>query len=516
MDDTIAPSTRLTLEAQNSRYRQLLDIHRRVGSERNLDKLLPLVMTEISRMLDADRSSLFLFDWKVMALRAKYAAGVENSAITVPLKMGIVGSAILGKKPVNIANAYDHPYFNSEIDQISGFRTESMLVVPLLTAAGEAVGGVELINKHTGHFTATDEKHAFAAVRALCEKFGTSALDRDFARTFVHDLCAQCNCERGSLFVLDEARGMLVSLYAEGVGDSGIQLNLRLGIAGLVAVTGHELNIPDAALDSRFDSSFDRKTGYCTRSILCVPILNKSGEALGVAQVINKRDGAFDENDRNALHDLVGVVAIAIENAMLIEDQDNQFHSILAALAASIDAKDTLTAGHSTRVSELAVGIARELGFSENELDVLGVAAILHDYGKIGIDDAVLKKNGKLTPDEYGHMQQHARMTHDILEKIHFARKYRNVPNIASAHHECLDGTGYPWGLTADEIPFMAKIISVADVFEALTADRHYRKGMSVETAFSILDEGIGKKFDVNLVAALKQHLGKAEKAKLN
>lgn len=514
MDDSLAPSpAHLTLlEAQNRRYRQLLDIHRRVGSERNLDKLLPLVMTEISSMLDADRSSLFLFDWKVMALRAKFAAGVDNSAITVPLKMGIVGSAILGKKPVNIANASDHPYFNSEIDQISGFRTESILVAPLLTAAGEVIGGVELLNKHTGHFTVGDEKRVSSAARALCEKFGSDPIDRDFASPFIHDLCVQCDCERGSLFVIDEARCMLVSLHAEGVGDPGIQLSLKLGIAGLVAVTGHELNIPDATLDSRFDPSFDRKTGYHTRSILCVPILNKAGEALGVAQVINKRDGAFDQNDRDMLYDLVSVVAIAIENAMLIEDQDNQFHSILAALAASIDAKDTLTAGHSTRVAELAAGIARELDFSENALDVLGVAAILHDYGKIGIDDAVLKKNGKLTPDEYSHMQQHSRMTHDILEKIHFARKYRNVPNIAAAHHEYLDGSGYPWGLTADEIPFMAKIITVADVFEALTADRHYRMAMSAELAFAILDEGIGRKFDANLVAALKRHWGNIER----
>ena len=514
MDEHIAnPASIALLEAQNCRYRQLLDIHRRVGSERNLEKLLPLVMTEICRMLDADRSSLFLFDWKIMALRAKFAAGVENSAITVPLKMGIVGSAILGKKTVNIANAYDHPYFNSEIDQISGFHTESILVVPLLTPAGIAIGGLELINKHTGHFTATDEKRVNAAVRTLCEKLGNSSIERDFAKTLVDDLCTLCDCERGTLFMIDEARGKLISLYAEGVGNTGIELSLKLGIAGLVAVTGHELNIPDAAHDPRFDPSFDLKTGYQTRSILCVPILNKTGEALGVAQVINKCNGAFDENDRNALHDLINVVAIAIENAMLIEDQDNQFHSILAALAASIDAKDTLTAGHSTRVAELANGIARELDFSENSLDVLGVSAILHDYGKIGIDDAVLKKNGKLTSEEYGHIQQHSRMTHDILEKIHFARKYRNVPNIAAAHHECLDGSGYPWGLTSDEIPFMSKIITVADVFEALTADRHYRKAMTAEMAFTILDKGIGSQFDANVVAALKRHCENSEAA---
>ena len=507
MDVSISISPKLALlEAQNCRYRQLLKLHRHVGSERDLDKLLPLVMMEVSRMLNADRSSLLLFDRKSMALRAKFATGVENSDITVSLKMGIIGSAILTIKTVNIANAYDHPYFNREIDQISGFRTQSILVKPLLTSAGKVIGGLELINKRTGHFTTADEKCVDTAAHALCEQFGTRAIGLDFAKTFVHDLCVQCDCERGSLFVIDEAQGTLVSLYSEGMDDPGIQLSLRLGVAGLVAVTGHEMNIQDASLDHRFDPSFDSKTGYHSRSILCVPILNQIGEARGIVQVINKHKGAFDENDCDALHDLVSVVTIAIENAMLIEEQDNQFHSILAALAASIDAKDPLTSGHSIRVAELAVGIARELDFSESALDLLHVAAILHDYGKIGIDDSVLKKNGKLTPEEYSQMQLHSRMTQDILEKIHFAHKYRNVPCIAAAHHEYLDGSGYPRGLTADEIPFMSKIITVADVFEALTSDRHYRKTKSVDTAFAILDKGAGSKFDANLVAALKRH----------
>jgi HD-GYP domain-containing protein (c-di-GMP phosphodiesterase class II) len=150
------------------------------------------------------------------------------------------------------------------------------------------------------------------------------------------------------------------------------------------------------------------------------------------------------------------------------------------------------------------VAIARQLGFSGRELDVVEVAAILHDYGKIGVDDHVLKKPGKLSPEEYAHIQQHARLTHDILGRIHFARKYRNVPLIASSHHEYLDGSGYPRGLFAREIPFMSKILTVADVFEALTADRHYRKGMAPADAFRILDADVGRKFDAHVVAALK------------
>ena len=129
----------------------------------------------------------------------------------------------------------------------------------------------------------------------------------------------------------------------------------------------------------------------------------------------------------------------------------------------------------------------------------------MHDYGKLGVDDAVLKKEGKLTADEYDHIKHHATMTHGILEKIFFARKYRAVPLIAASHHEYLDGSGYPQGLTEKQIPFMSKILTVADVFEALTADRHYRKGMSATEAMAILDEGIGKRFDPHVVAALKR-----------
>ncbi len=179
---------------------------------------------------------------------------------------------------------------------------------------------------------------------------------------------------------------------------------------------------------------------------------------------------------------------------------------MLEVLAASIDAKDPLTAGHSERVNEYAVGIARELGFKDAETDILSVSALLHDYGKIGIDENILKKPGKLTPEEYEHIKKHAVKTRDILNKMNFIRKYHNVPFIASCHHECPDGSGYPDGIRGNEIPFMARIIAVADVFEALTARRHYREALSSEQAFEILEQGIDTKFDGNIIAALKKY----------
>jgi putative nucleotidyltransferase with HDIG domain len=176
-------------------------------------------------------------------------------------------------------------------------------------------------------------------------------------------------------------------------------------------------------------------------------------------------------------------------------------------MAASLDARDKLTASHSHRVAEIALKIARVLGFDADDLDILKVAAMLHDYGKIGVDDAVLRKKGALDEAEYRHMKSHAATTHEILDRVYLTSKYRSVPLIAAAHHEVLDGSGYPHGLSSQEIPFMTKILTVADVFEALTADRHYRQGMDQIAALAILDEGSGTKFDARLVAALKQSL---------
>jgi HD-GYP domain-containing protein (c-di-GMP phosphodiesterase class II) len=183
-----------------------------------------------------------------------------------------------------------------------------------------------------------------------------------------------------------------------------------------------------------------------------------------------------------------------------------QFRSILEVLAASIDAKDPQTAGHSSRVAQYTVGIASKLGFNEDDIAMLNVAALLHDYGKLGTDDQILKKRGRLTPEEYEHIKEHVVNTRNILSKMVFSRKFKAVPLLASKHHERLDGSGYTEGLTAVDIPFMARIIAVADVFEAMTTKRHYRDPFSSEEAFHVLDKETGTKYDGNVVRALKSY----------
>jgi len=496
----------------HQQYRKLMDIQHRIGVERDITRLPDIIMREVSELLGTDRSTLFLLDWETMQLRACFAQGIGNNGIVVPLRMGVVGVAILQRRVLNIVNAHQHPYFNKSIDRQTGYKTDSVLAAPIIGDDGTILGGVELLNRTTGRFTPEDERIFTTAVQRLTRIMQEEGIDKQRAREEMDVLHGQIGFDRSSIFVPDETTGHLTALYSEGLEGNIITLNVKLGIAGLVALTNQMLLIPDAATDPRFDSSFDKQTGYHTRNILCVPLRGANGEALGAIQAINKLSGNLSEQDVEMLTGVAGIVSIAVENAMLHKDSEQQFHSVLEALAASIDARDTLTAGHSQKVAEIAGGIGSTMGFTEADLDVLRVSAILHDYGKIGVDDCVLKKNGKLDETEFTHMKQHATITCDILEKIHFARKYRSVPLIASSHHEYLDGSGYPSGLDANEIPFMAKILAVSDVYEALTADRHYRKGMTSEQALGILQQNVDNhKFDGGVLAALRSFLAQSQ-----
>ena len=509
-------SEQLISDDQRQRYMKLMEIQRRIGVERDISLLPKLVMREVSELLGTDRCTLFLLDWETMQLRACFAQGIEGNTIVVPLRMGIVGAAILQRKILNIVNAHQHPYFNGDVDNKTGYKTDSVMASPILGDDGTVLGGIELLNRTTGRFTLEDEKIFTAAVQRLIRLMQAGELDMQRARKEMDLLHEQIGFDRSSIFVPDGASGQLTALYSEGIEESKITLNIKLGIAGLVALSNQMLLVPDAASDPRFNSSFDKLTGYQTRNMLCIPLRSANGEALGAIQAINKLSGDFSEHDVEMLTGVAGIVSIAIENAMLLKDSEQQFHSVLGVLAASIDARDTLTAGHSQRVAEIAMGIGSKMGFTEADLDVLRVSAILHDYGKIGVDDCVLKKNGKLDEDEYTHMKHHATITCDILDKIHFARKYRGVPLIASSHHEYLDGSGYPSGLNANEIPFMAKILAVSDIYEALTADRHYRKGMEQEQALSILQQNVDNhKLDGGVLAALRSFLTQTQPGEL-
>ena len=238
-------------------------------------------------------------------------------------------------------------------------------------------------------------------------------------------------------------------------------------------------------------------------------------EILGVFQVLNKQNGTFTKEDEDVLIAIGSSAGIAIENAKLFESQQfmiNQqkelFKSFIDTLAASIDARDKITAGHSNRVKMYSELICDVMDTDETTKANIIHAAVLHDIGKIGIRDAVLQKNGKLTDDEYKHIQEHVRITYDILNRVYISEEFKEVAEIASSHHEKYDGTGYFRKLKGEEIPFGGRVLAVSDVFDAITSKRHYRDKMPIKNALEIIKSGAWQHFDGNIVEAFfKIHL---------
>ncbi|SNB47745.1 HD domain-containing phosphohydrolase [Geobacter sp. DSM 9736] len=256
--------------------------------------------------------------------------------------------------------------------------------------------------------------------------------------------------------------------------------------------------------------AYAKKLG--SKSFICCPIICED-EPIGILAVDNlKSKRPLLQSDMSQLMGIAPMIGISIRNAQLIESKTRQFRSLLQVLAASIDARDSLTAGHSTAVTEYALGICDELAIPRDYRETVRVAALLHDYGKIGIPDSILKKEGKLTSEEFDIVKTHSSKTREILEQINFEGMLQKVPEIAGSHHEKIDGSGYPLGLKGNEIPLGAKIIAVADFFEAITSKRHYREPMPLDEALALLEGESGERFERKIVNAFisyyKRHYG--------
>jgi putative nucleotidyltransferase with HDIG domain len=179
--------------------------------------------------------------------------------------------------------------------------------------------------------------------------------------------------------------------------------------------------------------------------------------------------------------------------------QSELLEGIVRALTSAIDAKDPSTCGHSDRVARVAVRLAEELGCDAKTLDTLSLAGLLHDIGKIGIDDSVLRKAGRLSTDEYEHVKQHVNIGHRILSDL---ANLEDVLPVVLYHHESWNGRGYPQRLNSEAIPLAARIVAVADAFDAMTSDRPYRRGMPDEWVDQILRAGAGQQWDPDVVNA--------------
>ena len=311
--------------------------------------------------------------------------------------------------------------------------------------------------------------------------------------------------ERSTVFLYSPKTDELWSYVAEGESEE-IRFNASQGIAGSVFRSRKTLVLDDVSHDQRFNRAIDDNTGFITRNMITAPVVNPSGDCIGVFQVINKTDGSFTPGDAEFLEIVAADTAVTIENVRLLESRRRMFEGLIKALTVSIEARDPLTAGHSFDVTFLSGKIAEYMGVDRETAEAIYYAALLHDYGKLAVPDSILKKPGTLSEEETLILRKHVQHTRIMLSSIEFEGLLEQVPVFASQHHERIDGKGYPDGLKGEEISIGGRIIAVADVFEALTAKRHYRNPYSLSKTLNLLIEGMGTQFDRNAVMALRQY----------
>ena len=315
--------------------------------------------------------------------------------------------------------------------------------------------------------------------------------------------------DRCAVLLFDDEKGCL-----EVAATTGDAFTPSSGVTGRV----FDENVAVLSLDASADERF--KTGDSVRfqsihSVMCAPISSKT-RAWGVCYVDNTtRERAFDDEALDFLAAVAHHAGLALENIYLLEEQRRSLESFIRTLAASLDARDDNTAGHSARVGAISMGIARRMGLEPNDCRLIYYAGLLHDYGKIGVRDDVLLKPASLTEEEYAHVKEHPMHTFRLLSKMRFPEDLAEIPFVAAAHHERWDGSGYPHGLKGEEIPLGSRIVAVADAYDALTEDRCYHEGWEAERAVVELTRRAGSYFDPVVIAAFNEYFEKEIRPRL-
>jgi adenylate cyclase len=330
-----------------------------------LEGVLEVLVELTSRELDCERGTLFLNDPVTGELYSRVAQGELSREIRILNSSGVAGAVYQSGEPLIIDDPYSDARFNSSVDERTGFKTRNILCVPLRTMAGETIGVMQSLNKRDGAFTQDDlsllvemtgqaaialqslqyieqieririkEMRFLELVSDINSEVDLSAL----LQRVVAETCKMLSAERATIFLHDPATATLFSRVASGAAIAEIRLPSHVGIAGAVFTSGESMNIPYAYADLRFNPAFDRQTGFFTRSILCVPILNKEDRVIGVTQVLNKAGGVFTDEDEQRLKAFTAQVAIALENSKLFDDVrrvKNYNESMLASMSNGV------------------------------------------------------------------------------------------------------------------------------------------------------------------------------------
>ena len=347
----------------------LLQVTTDLAKTKSLDEALETLVKITTSTIGAERGTIFLNDSSTGELYSRIAQGSFRREIRIMNSKGVAGWVFSHNEGAIIPDAYKDDRFNKAVDVRTGFRTKSILCAPLRTVNGEKIGVSQILNKIDGEFTQDDlellaamtEQAAIAIQGNIIVEQVEAARKQELEfldvvsqvaseleltpllQKIISTISTMLDCERATLFINDEKTNELYTEVGEGLDEKSIiRFPNHLGIAGTVFTSAKPVNIPHAYADLRFNPSFDKQTGFFTRSILCMPVLNKEGKTIGVSQVLNKRGSSFNQEDEKRLAAFTSQISMGIENAKLFDDVQNQKNYSESILSSMHDAVITI------------------------------------------------------------------------------------------------------------------------------------------------------------------------------
>lgn len=507
---------------------------------KNLTEMLSRLLDQALQLVEGETGSIWLYDAASNTVELKSQQGWSEDFIgsAVPLGKGIPGLVVQQGKALIAREFRSDPQVPEEDrneipsgigggciplhadENIVGVMFVNVTVpreltkgeIRILNALAE-IGG-NWIHRMNLHEQAVKQLQRLAALRTI-DMAISNVLDLKITlKIVINEVTKQLQVDAASVLLIQVGSGRLVYETGQGFYTRNIEassLRIGEGYAGRAALERRIIEVPDlTAIDGKF-SRAQLLADEMFVSYYAVPLITK-GEVKGVLEVFCRTPFSPDHEWLEFFETLGGQTAIAIENSNLFHDlQRSNFELALAYDATiegwsrALDLRDRETEGHTQRVTEMTLRLARRMGINGERLILLKRGALLHDIGKMGIPDNILHKPDELSEEEQQIMRQHPQLAYNMLEPIAYLRDALEIPY---CHHEKWDGTGYPRGLSGTEIPLDARLFAVVDVWDAITTDRPYRKGWPRDKALEHIREQSGKSFDPEIVKIFLQEFG--------
>jgi HD-GYP domain-containing protein (c-di-GMP phosphodiesterase class II) len=319
--------------------------------------------------------------------------------------------------------------------------------------------------------------------------------------------------DRCTVWLIDKQNNELYSTVAHGVPQ--LRLPRDAGLVGHSITTGQPIFIEDAYVNTEFKDvlesgaiAMDLKTGYRTKALMVIPFRNNEGEIMGAYQAVNKLtvEEQFSKKDLEHLTLAASYAGKSLESALLSNEIEETQKEIIFTMGEIGESRSKETGNHVKRVAEYSYILAKQLGMSHEEAELLKIASPMHDIGKVAIPDSVLKKPGKLTDEEFDIMKAHTNIGYGLL-KNSSRRILKTAAIVAHQHHEKWNGRGYPQGIQGEEIHIYGRITAIADVFDALGSERVYKQAWELDRILNLFKEERGQHFDPMVVDAFMAQL---------